>query len=105
MDAWICVIAEALETQRCQICTDIWAQLLSAGQWEQRLKNNPAVAGAHVCLCVFLIRMSIAGCKYQFLLLSEQLLENNTSYNITHAFGEMVKNSYLSAHSIVMLGY
>lgn len=48
--------------------------------------------------------MSIAGCKYQFLLLSEQLFENNKipSYNITHAFGEIVKNSYLS-NSIIML--
>lgn len=46
--------------------------------------------------------MSIAGCKYQFLLLSEQLFKkktkNKTSYTRTHAFGEIVKNSYLSVH-------
>lgn len=53
---------------------------------------------AHVFVYVYFDPMSIAGCKYQLLLLSEQLFESNTSYNITHAFGEIVKDSYLPLH-------
>lgn len=100
MDAWICVAAEALETQRCQISTDRWAQLLSAGQWEQRLKNNPAVAGARVCWCVFwsgcqLQVVNTNSCSWASSCLKKK---HKTSYTRTHAFGEIVKNSYLSVH-------